>query len=424
MTQSEGFFEHKRKWSTIKDDLLANNLRPYFTKILATGRPIIYIDGFAGKGKFDDGTLGSPLLAMKTFLESVKNSRRWYGQTVKFYFIEKSKGLYPGLCDSIQRFYQIYPDFTQYAHTYPIEGNYLDKIKVCTERATDSNIFLYLDPYGIKDYNFHIISEIEKKHCYSFEILCNFNAFGFFREACNVLKVNIKNKDYLAFKFKQDKLTNICEFTVMEDKLHYISGLNRIFGSDDWQKIIKSYQNNEIDGVEAEKRIADGVALNLRSYFKYVLDMPIRVKSGNVPKYRMIHASNSVDGCYLMAWNINKRKDDLIYSIQKQESDSLFGDRFSLDEKGDLVDKDKVKFLLQDAIAYVHQEKRYKEFLAEFFTKYGIPCPLGDINKIMEELEKKGKVVVRREPSTTSTGRIKRFWSETKENKIFIRSKS
>ena len=41
-----------------------------------------------------------------------------------------------------------------------------------------------------------------------------------------------------------------------------------------------------------------------------------------------------------------------------------------------------------------------------------------------EELEKKGKVVVRREPSTTSTGRIKRFWSETKENKIFIRSKS
>ena len=35
MTQSEGFFEHKRKWSTIKDDLLANYLRPYFTKILA-----------------------------------------------------------------------------------------------------------------------------------------------------------------------------------------------------------------------------------------------------------------------------------------------------------------------------------------------------------------------------------------------------
>ena len=210
----------------------------------------------------------------------------------------------------------------------------------------------------------------------------------------------------------------------MEDKLHYISGLDRIFGSDDWQKIIKNYQNNEIDGVEAEKRIADGVVLNLRSHFKYVLDMPIRVKSGNVPKYRMIHATNSVDGCYLMAWNINKRKDDLIYSIQKQESDSLFGDRFSLDEKGDLVDKDKVKFLLQDAIARVHQEKRYKEFLAEFFTKYGIPCPLGDINKIMEELERKGKIVVTREPNTTSTGRPKRFWSETKENKIFIRSKS
>lgn len=42
MTQNKEFFDRKREWSTVKDDLLTYYLKPYFTKILATGKLIIY----------------------------------------------------------------------------------------------------------------------------------------------------------------------------------------------------------------------------------------------------------------------------------------------------------------------------------------------------------------------------------------------
>lgn len=36
-------------------------------KILHTYKPLVYVDCFAGKGKFDDGSPGSPLIALNIF---------------------------------------------------------------------------------------------------------------------------------------------------------------------------------------------------------------------------------------------------------------------------------------------------------------------------------------------------------------------
>ena len=38
---------------------------PYVSKILHTYKPLVYVDCFAGKGKFDDGKPGSPLIALE-----------------------------------------------------------------------------------------------------------------------------------------------------------------------------------------------------------------------------------------------------------------------------------------------------------------------------------------------------------------------
>ena len=59
------FFKAKNDWSKIKDKLLGCYLTPYFQKVLVTGKPICYIDCFAGKGKFEDGNAGSPLIALQ-----------------------------------------------------------------------------------------------------------------------------------------------------------------------------------------------------------------------------------------------------------------------------------------------------------------------------------------------------------------------
>ena len=68
------FFDKKKIWSEVKDRLLKCYLRPYFQKILMTRKPVLYIDCFAGKGKFADGNDGSPLIALKTREESLQAS--------------------------------------------------------------------------------------------------------------------------------------------------------------------------------------------------------------------------------------------------------------------------------------------------------------------------------------------------------------
>ena len=60
------FFKTKKIWSEVKDELLGCYLVPYFNKILSMGNPILYVDCFAGKGKFDDGKNGSPLTALQS----------------------------------------------------------------------------------------------------------------------------------------------------------------------------------------------------------------------------------------------------------------------------------------------------------------------------------------------------------------------
>lgn len=62
MKATDNFFASKRTWSTLKDEILISYLRPYLAKISHTGFPIMIADCFAGKGRFDDGEPGSPIL--------------------------------------------------------------------------------------------------------------------------------------------------------------------------------------------------------------------------------------------------------------------------------------------------------------------------------------------------------------------------
>jgi hypothetical protein len=52
MGKDDSFFTTKKPWSIFKDQLLDYYLTPYLTKIMATGRPLLLADCFAGKGRF------------------------------------------------------------------------------------------------------------------------------------------------------------------------------------------------------------------------------------------------------------------------------------------------------------------------------------------------------------------------------------
>src|SRR5260370_18327214 len=59
---SDDFFEGKRLWSKIKDEILEKYIAPYLAKVNTRGQPILLIDGYAGPGIFEDGSRGSPII--------------------------------------------------------------------------------------------------------------------------------------------------------------------------------------------------------------------------------------------------------------------------------------------------------------------------------------------------------------------------
>ncbi|MHB8157293.1 MAG: hypothetical protein ACYDEQ_07875, partial [Desulfocucumaceae bacterium] len=92
MGHTDNFFIAKRGWSLLKDRVVDYYLEPYIAKILTTGRPLVIVDCFAGKGKFDDGAIGSPIIIaqhIKNVLESNKPNKKIYGIFIeKKYFSE------------------------------------------------------------------------------------------------------------------------------------------------------------------------------------------------------------------------------------------------------------------------------------------------------------------------------------------------
>src|SRR5262245_46174975 len=128
------FFEGKRPWSVIKDQVLGSYMSPYLAKVTRLKRPILLIDGFAGPGVFDDGSAGSPLIMCQAADRFVKGNYRAFFFNKRVYFHERltsilQKGGWMGAAS-------------------PILGDTTKILPILPTVLQDQTVFLYLDPLG------------------------------------------------------------------------------------------------------------------------------------------------------------------------------------------------------------------------------------------------------------------------------------
>jgi three-Cys-motif partner protein len=410
---NRGFFKQKKIWSEVKDELLGCYLVPYFNKVMSMGNPILYVDCFAGKGKFDDGKNGSPLTACESLDKSVS---QWHSAhprggnmpQVCMRFIELNhaadltanlSGQLSGRCEVIDG---------------KFENNIIPLLQNAINQFRNLNVFLYVDPYGVKVLNANLFDELAVAFNTA-ELLINFNSFGFIREACRAMKV--------AFREREDEIFSDLEeydSSVMDS----IDELNDIAGDSYWQAIITDYSGGKIDCYQAEKEFANQYKLRLRRNYNYVLDMPIRLKAGQHPKYRMVHATNHPDGCILMADNIAKRTDRLVIEIQSGGQLSL------MPQTADnvMVSEDDLVVRVRELLAKTTEYTRLNKFLADFYNEYGVLCDLsrlssGRSGSVLKSMEKNGEIEVSRNPARTDKGKLSKFWQEGKGKKLELRKK-
>lgn len=404
------FFDKKYVWSEVKDELLGCYLVPYFSKILTMQRPLLYIDCFAGKGRFGDGKPGSPIIAMDSLNACVTSFRGRSLPSIYAGFIELNHA------EQLEALVKEYPK--KFQHYKVIAGRFEDHIIPMLEsvygRYPSSNVFLYVDPYGVKVLNAELFAKLPELFDTA-ELLINLNSFGFIREACRVMGINFREGEAV--------LSDLCEYD--HSNMDSVEELNAVAGGDYWQQVIRDYQTGIFDCYEAEKRFSALYKAHLRKSYVYVLDMPIRLKAGQHPKYRMVHATNHPDGCILMADNIAKRTDHLVIEIQNQGQMTLFEQTAENEDVSDELLFSKMAELLETITEPTH----LNAVLAEFFDRYGVLCgsprlSSGKSGSVLKSMEKSNFIEVIRTPAMTDKGKPSSFWTEGRGNEILIRKRS
>ena len=394
---SKEFFVKKNEWSVIKDELLACYLKPYFSKILTTRKPVNYVDCFAGKGKFDDGSKGSPLIALDIISNCLLASNIVSCPPVYSYFIERDNA------DDLKKNLRDYDD------TKVIEGTYQDNIRTILSNKQNENVFLYIDPFGIKCLDFDLYDFYKNSNFSSIELFINFNSFGFIREACRVKKLE---NVYIS---EIDAIIQI--FGGFDDKtIKSEQELTAIAGGDYWENIIRDYKYKKIDCYEAEKQLSEQYCNKLKERFRYVVNMPIRLKAGQKPKYRMIHATNHEEGCLLMVHDICKRWENL-YSIQvKKTAPSLFEENV----ENEIIDESSTKKIILDYLKRYSAPVHMNVFLSELFTNEGVFTTWEILQTTLRELETNKEIELKRNPAITKTGKPTSFINESRKENHFI----
>lgn len=394
--KNDDFFKEKKNWSEVKDELLGCYFKPYVQKILHTRRPIIYVDCFAGKGKFEDGKPGSPIIALDIIKECMKKTTINNIQ-IDTTFIDLNYAA------------DLHANLKNYPSVNIVSGKYEEKIEQLLSNKNGCNVFLYIDPYGIKALQCSLFDSFAIGRFHSIELLINMNSFGFVREACHALGTTYDDVSVFDDLIEYDS-------TKMDASEKSIIDLNEIAGGDYWQSIIENYQKKKINGYEAEALFAEQYCKRLNKSYKYVLNMPLRIKEGQRPKYRLIHATNHKDGCLLMVDNICNRWQAL-KEIQNYGQITLWEENC----ENQIIDDKDIEEKVIDHLSHFTNMTSLNELLAAFFIKHGPICDTSTVRKIVKQFEDKNRVEIIRYPALTKYEKRTTFMSEGKGQTVSVR---
>jgi len=287
----KSFFKEKRSWSVIKDRVLSGYMKPYLAKLGTTQLPIILMDSFAGPGKFEDGTPGSPLIMCQM-------AARYGHGRCRCLFINKNKSHHRILTKTLDGFIK-----KKVAFTVAGESSILSSQLIATNK--NFVLFGYFDPFGLKGCEFASIEKLLKRsNNRSTEVLINLNVSGLHRLAASRTVA-------------EDRTTS-------EIKTHKI--LDDALGGKYWQRYMF---DDQLKPEEKELAVVNEYKSKLKKLIPYVGSCPVREKENGKVKYQIIFCSGHLDGLALM--------NDFMCRIYNEHMHSVFTDNLPLLKSTDAI---------------------------------------------------------------------------------------
>jgi len=247
------FFEEPQGAAVFKHALLRQYLRPFVSKTGSrSGRKVAYLDAFAGAGAYDDGSPGSPQLAMAT-AEALSGIRE-----LRCFFVESDKANFERLSGLIKQ--------SSVAETArAMRGDASDYLDEVMQQVAGLPLFAFVDPFGLGIPFNDLVGKLCKRTSWAngrrdgpaTEILVNFVHAGVYR---NASKIIVRSRD---------RVQRMNAAAVVER-------VNATLGGNWWQDIWRSGASTDalvasIRTAYAE-RVVDAAGLGWRHYTVQVQD--------------------------------------------------------------------------------------------------------------------------------------------------------
>ena len=135
-----------------KHQILQKYLGAWYPILSRWNGRIVYIDGFAGRGRYDDGSEGSPQIALRTLLDHGHLDRMKRCE-FRFLFIEKNHENAAALVEELDKFRASYPNWPANVVIEVINSSFDDQMRnviaMLEEQKTHlAPTFAFVDPFG------------------------------------------------------------------------------------------------------------------------------------------------------------------------------------------------------------------------------------------------------------------------------------
>lgn len=150
---------HASKWqlpphTRAKHEILARYLDGWFPVLGSTNGRIVFLDGFAGRGIYADGSPGSPIIALRQLLEHTYFPSLAHREFV-FIFVEHDSSNVASLRQEIDKFRQKHQPWPNNVKYEVVESTFegvadeiIDSLK--EKQATMAPLLAFVDPFGFQ----------------------------------------------------------------------------------------------------------------------------------------------------------------------------------------------------------------------------------------------------------------------------------
>jgi len=344
-----------REHTRVKHILLEKYLEPWIKILGRRHTRICYVDGFAGRGEYVDGTLGSPLKALR-----VADGLSDHYRHMLFVFIEKNR-------DNFDNLQQREKTTIRNLHKMTIEA-YNREFAVVMQDVADRlqhdgtilvPLFFFIDPFGFAGIPFNIVTTI---------------------------LANPRTEVFFTFMVR-----DIERFLAHPD---LVETFTMLFGTDEWRNV-KDLPQRELALMELyTKQLHEACGVEFTFSFRVSESDKLRTL------YYLIHATNNFTGHKIMKGIMFNESPDGSFAylgpndVSRRYQGTLF----------DIHDIEQLKDVLLERLA--GQEIRYDDIEKAMCVPWHSEPPYVDkhYRKALKELEKENRTSVIRVTSKTDRG--------------------